>query len=70
MANPETITSTNLFVAFWHDDKVEASAIAADPDAALTAAQSMLAARPALYEGDALMVTALKPPTLTQRRLA
>ena len=35
MADSETITPTNLFVAFWHDDKIEASAITADPDAAL-----------------------------------
>jgi hypothetical protein len=70
MADSETTTPINLFVAFWHDDKIEASAITADPDAALVAAQEILASRPALYEGDALMVTSLKPPPLTQRGLA
>jgi hypothetical protein len=71
MADLEVITTpANLFVAFWHDNKIEASAIAADPDAALTAATAILAAQPALYDGDALMVTALKPPSLIERGLA
>jgi hypothetical protein len=62
--------ANNLFIAFWHGDRIEASAIAEDGDAALVAAQEILAARPALYDGDALMITALKPPTLIERGLA
>jgi hypothetical protein len=68
MADPKP-TTTN-FVAFWHDNAIEASAIAADPDAALKAGTALLAARDALFDGDALMVTALTPPTLIQRGLA
>lgn len=71
MAESSTITTpTNLFVAFWHGDRIEDSAIVADPDAALAAAIQILERQPCLVDGDAVMVTALKRPGVVQRGLA
>lgn len=59
-----------LVVCFWHDDQVEATAIVSDPDAALKAAQRILATRDALYVGDHLTVEGTVRPNLIQRGLA